>query len=92
MRLSHITQLVLNPLHIWKVGCGTSISNTAFSGDGGSISFLQRNSSLVFPFRSWYIPYVEKLERRDEVIDCLPCQPKEAILPLPLSVAGWLLW
>ena len=25
-------------------------------------------------------------------INRMPCQPKEAILPPPLSVAGWLLW
>jgi hypothetical protein len=34
MRLSHLTQLALNPLNTWKIAGGTNISEYLFSRTG----------------------------------------------------------
>lgn len=55
MRLSHRIQAVFKVLHSLKIGCGTSISTTAFSRQVCSIALLQRECGLAFPCPSWYI-------------------------------------
>jgi hypothetical protein len=62
MRLSHITQLVLNPLYSKKIGCGTNSSEYLFLRAPCYKTRSQGNAGLVFSGWSWYIFGVEQVD------------------------------
>jgi hypothetical protein len=62
MRLSHITQLVLNPLYSKKIGCGTNASDYFFLRASCHKSRSGENTGLVFSCESWYIFGVEQVD------------------------------
>ncbi len=62
MRLSHGTQLALKALHIWKIACGTNLSDYLYLYPSCSKTCSRRNSRLVFSPRSWYIFFVEQVD------------------------------
>ena len=55
MRLSRNRELVMNPLHFWKIACGTNLSDSLYLWPSCSNTCSQRNSRLVFSRWSWYI-------------------------------------
>jgi len=62
MRLSHITQLVLNLLYSEKIGCGTNASEYLFLRAPCYKTRSQGNTGLVFSCESWYISDVEQVD------------------------------
>jgi len=62
VRLSHIMQLVLNPLYSEKIGCGTNASEYLFLHTPYPKTRSQGNTGLVFSCESWYISDVEQVD------------------------------
>ena len=62
MRLSHGTQLALKALQVWKIACGTNISEYLFLCPFCKKTHSAGNSRLVFSLRSCYIIGIEQVD------------------------------